>query len=73
MRRLQAQLDDVPVFDDDLARNGQKLVDNPVDARIGEGRVAEYPASGPGQQGVGQVRASHQGLLGGQPPLASPV
>ncbi len=73
MRRLQSQLHDLPLFNHDFARDWEELFDNPVDACIGEGRVAEHPAPGPGQQVVGQVRQYDQGLLGSQPLLAPPM
>jgi hypothetical protein len=37
MRRLQSQLDDLPLFDPDFSGNREELFDNPVDTRLGKG------------------------------------
>ena len=72
MGRLQSQLHDLPFFDGDFARDWEELFDNPVDARLGKGRISKQPASAPCQEVVGSVRQQHQGLLGRQPLLAPP-
>src|SRR5437870_7075412 len=73
MRRLQAQLHELSLFNHGFARDGEELFDNPVDARLGEWRILEHPASAPCQQIVGQVRQQDQCFLSSQALLAPAV
>src|SRR5207247_8945443 len=73
MRRLQAQLHELSLFNHGFARDGEELFDNPVDARLGAWRILEHPASAPGQQSVGQVRQQDQCLLSSQAMVAPAV
>ena len=72
MSRLQTELDELPILEQQCSRDWKYVIDNTVQSDIPYVRLSGPKPAGPREHIVGEIGEQHQGLLRVQVLFASP-